>query len=317
MRENEAVKFLKNVSGKVGIFFHDDADGVCSAALVLRFLRQRKIKPVLGTGDIDEDAFKLFAQEPVDAAIFLDYALSQYPEFLGPWKGKPVLIVDHHPVINDLNKLGFLFINPRLDNKNVYISASQIVQKICKKAGLKGGEWIAHIGAVGDKAMKGSRDEETAAAMMDAVKAIEHEAGLVNLAGVIAGMEKMENLIYNTKYQKIYEKYKVELERQVEKFKAVEQSSIVWYEVKSNYSITSSLATHLFDIYPDKTLLIYSCDNHWCKVAGRSNRFDIGNLFRIAVAGIGKGGGHPVAAGAKIPANKLETFRKNLTKLMK
>ena len=311
MHEKEAIKFLNTIEGKVGIFFHDDADGCCSAALVLALLRQRGLKPLLDSGEIDEDSFKKFADHDLDATIFLDYAIDQYPAWLKPWKGKKVLVVDHHPIENNLNKAGFIHVNPRFKKPRAYVSASQIVHDLCKKAGLKNREWVSNIGAAGDRAIEGTSEEKRAAALIDAVKAVEHDRGLVKLAGVLAGLERIERFIYNEKYLEIHQKYEHELNNQLDKFRSVEMEKIMWFENKSNYSLTSSLATRLFEIYPEKTLLIYNKNARWCKIAGRSKNYEMGKLFReIATEVGGKGGGHPVAAGAKIPVGKLAIFRK-------
>lgn len=317
MHETEAVKFLKTVEGNVGIFFHDDTDGCCSAAIVLALLRQRGLKPLLGTGEIDEETFNRFAKEKLDAAIFLDYAVDQYPQWLKHWKGKPVLVIDHHPVTNDLNKLGFLYVNPRLKDAKVYVSASQIVFPICKKAGLEGKDWLERVGGTGDRAIEGGSDEKRATELVDAVKAVEHEDGLVSLAGVLAGLERLDRFIYSEKYMKIHQKYEHELNIQLEKFRAVEMETIIFFETRSNYSLTSSLANRLFEIYPDKTLIIYRCDNRWCKLSSRSRKYDMDKILKEVTAAVGgKGGGHPVAAGAKIPVGKFVTFRKKVIELI-
>ncbi len=313
MRTSEAVNFLKTVEGKVGIFFHDDADGCCAAAIVLSLLRKRGLKPVLDTGEIDSESFARFAKNDLDAVIVLDFAVDQYPDWLKPWKGKPVLIVDHHPPINDLNKSGFLYINPRTEDPKLYISTSQLVHPLCTKAGLKGGDWLVRVGGVGDRALEGNDDEKRAAELIDSVKAVEHETGLVKLASILAGLEKLDRFIYNEKYLKMHQKYEHEINKQLDKFRDVEREDVIWFEVKSNYSVTASLASRLFDIYPDKTLFIYRKDSQSCKIAGRSRKYDLGKIFREVTAVVGgKGGGHPVAAGAKIPTGKMPTFRKKV-----
>ncbi|MBL7160145.1 MAG: hypothetical protein ISS95_01135, partial [Candidatus Aenigmarchaeota archaeon] len=50
----KAVKFLKEIEGSTGIFFHRDTDGVCSAAQMIKFLKGKKIKPELFCGGYDE-----------------------------------------------------------------------------------------------------------------------------------------------------------------------------------------------------------------------------------------------------------------------
>ncbi|MFQ6009786.1 MAG: DHH family phosphoesterase, partial [Candidatus Aenigmatarchaeota archaeon] len=152
----DAVGFLKSIEGSAGIFFHADCDGSCSAALVLALLKNRGLRPKVLAGELDEEFFEAFAKQKVGSVIFLDLAVDQYPELLGPFRKRKVLVIDHHVIHNDLNKMGFIHINPRFKNPELYTSASLVTFDICSKAGLKSRKWIAKLGAVGDRAIKGT-----------------------------------------------------------------------------------------------------------------------------------------------------------------
>lgn len=308
-----ASRFLKNAKEKIGIFFHNDCDGCCSAAIVLSFLKQNKKNAFLFTGDIDEGDFREFSKEEIDTAIFLDFALDQSPEFLDPFKNKRVLIIDHHPIQNDLNKLGFLYINPRFENPSVYKSTSETCFEICKEAGLKGFEWVMRIGAVGDYTLKGTEQEREAAEIIDAVKAVKKEKGMISLARFLTTCKNLEDFLYLEEYQKIKEVFEEEVEKQVKRFEVFGMQN--FFEVKSAYSITSAVAKRLFDLFPEKTIVVYSKSRGFYKISGRSKRIDMGSVFREASKGIGRGGGHPQAAGAKIPAEHFGKFRRRVIEL--
>ena len=49
----KAEEFLKNISGRIAIFFHNDSDGVCSAAMMLKFVKEAD----LYSGDINNDFY--------------------------------------------------------------------------------------------------------------------------------------------------------------------------------------------------------------------------------------------------------------------
>jgi single-stranded DNA-specific DHH superfamily exonuclease len=318
LREPEAVKFLKSIDGKIGIYFHNDADGTTSAALVLALLRKRDLKPKLFCGDIEPEDFRRFARQPMDAAIFLDFPVDPYPELLTPFRDKPVLIIDHHPITNDLNKLGYLYINPRFTAPEVYISVAQICGKLCAKAGLKGFSWLVRLGAVGDRALPGSADEQEAVEIVNAVKAIDREPGLVALANFLSRCSGLPEFIQREGYQRLKWLYRRELERQLQRFEASGHDEINWFRVISPYSITASLCSRIADVYPDRTIIAYTISAGWCKVSARSARYDLGSAFSKAVKAVGgRGGGHPRAAAAKFRAANFERFKRKVLSLLR
>ncbi len=309
MNSKKAINFLKNVNGKIGIFFHNDCDGCCSAAIVLAFLKQNKKNAELFAGDIDEENFKEFAKERVDTAIFLDFAVDQYPKFLEPFKNKNVLVIDHHPIQNDLNKFGFLYINPRFDNPSIYKSAAEACFEICKPNDF---EWVMRVGGTGDRSLKGTEQEEEVAEKIDAVKAVKKEKGIIALARFLTTCKKIEDFLYIEEYQKMKELCDKEIEKQVKKFQVSGMEDINFFQIKSPYSITSAVAKRLFDMYPDKIIIAYSESKGFYKFSGRGKAKDIGSVFRKAAQGLGTGGGHAVAAGAKIPVQRFGEFRRRV-----
>ncbi len=127
MKYDKAVDFLRKVNGNVGIFFHDDTDGACSAALINSLLKQRGVRTTLATGPIDKESFKAFKWIKVDYIVFTDLAIDQYPDWLEMFDKEKIIIIDHHPIHNDLNKMGYLYINSRLTEPDKYISASRLM----------------------------------------------------------------------------------------------------------------------------------------------------------------------------------------------
>lgn len=312
MNEKKAAEFLKNVSGKTGIFFHNDCDGCCSAAIILAFLKQNKKNAELFSGDIDEDDFREFAKQNVDTAIFVDFAVDQYPEFLKPFLGKKVLVIDHHPIQNDLNKQGFLYVNPRFENPSIYKSDAEVCFEICRSVGLVNYEWLMRIGAEADRSIKGSEQEKEGAELIDAVKAVKRTEVLVALSRFLTTCKRIEDFLYIDEYQKMREICSKEIEKQVKKFQISMMDNINFFEIKSPYSLTSQVAKRLFDLFPDKVIIAYSESKGYFKFSGRGKANDIGAVFRKAVEGIGTGGGHAVAAGAKIPVAKFGEFRRRV-----
>jgi single-stranded DNA-specific DHH superfamily exonuclease len=314
MNVDKAVDFLENVKGNVGVFFHDDADGACSGALINSVLKDLEITTTLACGPIDKSSFDAFKFIKTDYVIILDLAVDQYPDWLAPFDKKTTMIIDHHPLHNDLNKLGFLHINSRFEDSKKYVSASEICMEICKKIGLKNKDWIGRLGAVGDKSIEGEPDEQEAAEMIDANKSVRGPESIIKIAKFLTTANKLDDFLYTTEFRKPLETIKGEIERQVKKFEMTDMADVNFFEFKGNYSMLSMLSNALFERYPKKTIIVYRRSEGFMKVSGRSHKFDLGKIFSDATKGIGEGGGHPQASGAKMKEKDFDIFKKRVLK---
>jgi single-stranded DNA-specific DHH superfamily exonuclease len=309
----EAVRFLKEISGDAEVIFHSDCDGCCSGAIVLAYLKQKDVKFVPLAGDIEESTFE--AKGRAGSTIIVDLAIDSYPEWISHLKKGRVLIMDHHMIKNDLNKSGFIHVNPRFDDPNLYTSASMVTYGVCTKAGLKGFEWLAKVGAVGDRALKGSEKEKEAAFMIDSVKAVRKEKGLVSLAKYLSTCKTLEEFLENDKYIRLKEILENEVEKQITLFELTCSGEINFFELRSRYSMLAIVSSRLLDMYPKKTIIIYSQKGDIYKVSTRSNTYNMAELVGKAAKGIGRAGGHPAAAGGTV--SDFGLFRARLEKLMK
>jgi len=309
----ESVRFLKEISGTVDVIFHADCDGCCSGAIMLAFLKQKDVKAVPVAVDLEEEFFSSLGN--ADYTVILDLAIDHYKEWISHLKKGHVLVIDHHVIRNNLNKLGFIHVNPRFGDPNLYTSASMVTHDVCRKAGLNVLEWVGKVGAVGDRALKGDEKEKTAAYMVDAVKAIRKEKGLVSLAKHLSRCESIDEFLKEDKYVNLKETLESELEKQIALFDITSSGEIVFFEVKSRYSITAILSSMLSDMYPKKTIMIFTKKGDIYKVSGRSQKYNLAEAFEKASNGIGKGGGHPAAAGATV--NDVFAFKARLEKLLK
>lgn len=317
MDYREAVDFLKKSKGKIGIFFDNDADGTSAAALLLAYFKERNVKAESVSGTIEKHVFDNFGKEDFDFYIFCDFPLSFYPEFLEPFVGKNVMIIDHHPIQKDLNKMGFIFINPRVENPEVYISTSHLVLDICNKAGLKNFEWLARIGMSGDREIVGSQEEKEASNIINSIAIVKGIEELPKVAKFLSGCKRIEEFVYKKEYQKINKIVDRNIDKNVESFVKSGIKDVNFFESKSKYGIASTISTKLFDMYPDKTIIVYSRGKDHCKISGRTRKFDIGKIFKEASEGLGSGGGHPVAASAKIDSKDFNEFKKRLIRMIK
>lgn len=285
-------EFLESIEGSVSLFFHNDCDGVSSGALMLTYLKTKGITPELHCGSIDKNVFEKYARHVSDNNIFLDYPIDNYPEYLEPFKEKKVLVIDHHPIIHDLNKKGFIHINPRFKDPKIYKSASQVTYEILEKMGLKGFDWLMRLGAVGDHAIEGTDEENEAADVVSAVESIRKCKGMITLAEFLSTCKHLKDFMYKDSYQKMKNTIDKELDKQVAKFDCTVHGDPSFFEVRSRYGITSKLSSKLFDMYPKKTLILYTKSGSIWKISGRSRKHDVNELFKKAAKDIGTGGGH-------------------------
>ncbi len=311
----EALKFISEISEPPGIFFHKDADGCISASLFMALLKTRGIKPSLDCGDVDEDYFKKFSKTKCDTAIFLDFSVDNYPHYLEPFKGRKMMVIDHHKILNDLNEMGIVYVNPRFDDPEAYISTSQLAFEICSKAGLEGFEWLMRIGAAADRAIKASKEELEAANLIDAIKSVKKESGLLKLPQFLVNCKKIEDFLYEERFQKVKALYDNEIEKQMRLFEAKRKEGVNWISVRSRYGLTGTLCTLILDAYPDITVFTYSkkADGSY-NISGRSKKYDMGKIFSEASKGIGQGGGHVVAAGGNV--SDIREFKRRAGKML-
>lgn len=310
----EAVDFLKAAKGKVGILFDGDCDGVCAGAILAAFFSQKNVEVKLFTGELDNGTFDDFAKQPLDYWIIADFPVAEKPEWISPLKGKSVLIIDHHPPINDLNKLGFIYVNPRLKDPKIYFCTSHIASDLVSKAGMKDVEWLGRLGQIGDHEIEGSDAEREATDIINAVVATKKDRSLVVLVKYLS-QASFKQLLTEKRYLKLRDEFVKELDKQVALYELSAVGDVTFFEVRSKFSMAALVATRLLELYPRRTIITYSRKKHEWGVSGRSKKYDMGEMFRKAAEGMGQAGGHPVAAGGKI--NDIDLFKQRIQKMLK
>lgn len=155
---NEAVNFFNSFNNKktIKIVSHHDADGICSAALLIKLLNNFKINysisivSVLNSTNINE-----FAKENYEHYIFSDLGSSYINLINDVFDEKKVLILDHHIINQNIKtKKNICHINPYLSKINASneISGSGVVYLFCEKLDKSfiSLSYLALIGAIGD-----------------------------------------------------------------------------------------------------------------------------------------------------------------------
>ncbi len=122
---------------------------------------------------------------------------------------------------------------------------------------------------------------------------------------------------------KINEEYTREiLEELVKRRREIREGFCIRYLVMEDGTSASPIAT-TFSRYllTDKPLVVVSIKNEHAKVSARTNedlasRVDLAEVMKVAAEKVGgRGGGHRVAAGANIPADRVDEFLKEVDRL--
>ncbi len=333
---------LLTVKGKKYIIYHRDSDGVCSAAQIMKVYKG--FRGLCREGPILDDSFIKFLilSEP-KVIVFVDLPVDQHHEKLIKLKEKTdagIAIIDHHPFEKDMNSEGIIHINNMFldDFKDSYIPASCIIWRLLGEMGNDSEpySWIAGIGVIGDygpkecmdviksvrrqnpELVKGEimkcslsngSDMISASITVRGLKGADYSLKLLRKSESFYDFVSDDNLI---EWNGILQSEVARLADDFRKNKEIdEKKKLIFYEIKSDLSISSIISTVVSEMYSTHVIVIYKKWNDSFKVSMRcqDGHVDVGELGKKCSEGIGTGGGHRKAAGAFINSD-WDTFRK-------
>jgi len=329
-----------SIAGKKLVFYHNDPDGISSAALWLAAFPE--FEAVAREGPIMKPSFvRWIAGQDPDVLVFLDLPVDQEWKKIQwlckQYKELKIIIIDHHIPDKDLNSDQIIHINNKLDSlfKDKYLPAAFTVYNVLyAMAGADGKEklermkWVAGAGIIGDY---GQRDcADFFKGIRSRMKAMDQVADLISAAVTLKGRKgadrvlkillrvKDEKEFLERKMLQLWKRYVdgeiAETMKEYRKGKeGFKELNLVMFRIKSKLNIVSVISTLLSEKHPRKIILIYklSAKGMW-KVSGRlqNGRLDLGSLFKQVVKGNGSGGGHKQAAGARV--NDWDKFKRKL-----
>ncbi len=337
-------KFLET-PGKRLLFYHHDADGVCSAALLLKFFRGFETMPREGPR-LEEGFVDDVVKKKPDLLVFLDIPVDQewraVREIQRRLPDLRLIIIDHHIPEKDLNSSRTVHYNPRF-KKDIYLPNAYLVYRILEALGkdIKSLKWIAGMGIIGDYGfrecksfLQGLEKENPgilkggpfSSRLGKATELISHAITLKGLKGAREALELLikeesfEGFAKNQRLRLWSKKVKREIKRILAGFErdriAYPNTSLLEYRIRSRLNLTSIISTILATENPRKVIMIVKETERGFKVSLRcqSGKINLGALVKRAVKGIGSGGGHKKAAGALV--RDLELFRERLINLL-
>jgi single-stranded DNA-specific DHH superfamily exonuclease len=326
-----------DTGGRKILLYHNDPDGVCSAALLLKFFPGFETIPRPGPRISDEFLGELVEKKP-GLVLFLDTPVDQEERKIRRLQketGCRIIIIDHHIYEKDLNSKGILHMNPRFRKSKAYIPCSAMVYSMLGGMGFDVGRlcWIASMGIIGDYEIEDSADilEECRdeypylLGKRPLDSKLSEGADLISYAVIVKGPkgagESLKVLLKAVGFEDFFGNRRLqgwgkEMEREfdfivkdAEKEEHTERGLDI-YTIKTRFNVASLVATRFSEKYPDRIILVRKELKDGWKVCLRnqSGRVNLGRIVKKCVRGIGSGGGHERAAG--VMTKDWEKFRK-------
>jgi single-stranded DNA-specific DHH superfamily exonuclease len=335
-----------NTPGKRLLFYHRDADGICSAALLLKFFGGFESNARQGPR-IEREFVKEILEKRPDLLVFLDLPVDQEWEKLKEIMEKlpkaRVVVIDHHIHERDMNSDRIVHVNPRFF-ADKYIATSYAVFKLMQSLGKDVSPlvWISSIGIIGDYDIKDCRDvlelsEKTYPGSIgkDPMRsklgyASELICSAVTVKGDEGALKVLKTLLESKDYRKFLESKRLKTwhksvrEEMARVIKDAYRNREIHaklglqiYTIRTRMSLTSAVSTYFAEKFPEKTIIIRKrFEGEWkLSFRNQSGRVNVGQLAKKCVQGIGTGGGHKKAAGAII--SDWDKFRERLLEEMR
>lgn len=325
---------------RTALIFHRDADGLCSAAIVIHAMEKMGIeipKTFAATNNSIQPILKKV--KGFDKIVVVDIDIVYLKKFLSSLE-KEIMIVDHHPPRGDLNTEKIIYINPHFSYPEIYQPASYILYKLFSHfLDMKEIEWVAVVGTSGDYGFENCKDlMQKWVRIKRKEEILETEFGkaalTLNGAGAIIGYENVLEELLKTKnvneifenkkivdgYKQFLKKYEIAKKMFVKNMKEIKELNLMISEIKSleKQRFGSPLATEFGTVYPKKIIVLISRENGVCSISARgvfgaAGELHLGKLMEKCCKGIGGGGGHRQAAGGTVSSKKVEIFKKRMT----
>ncbi|MBW6451340.1 MAG: hypothetical protein K0B02_01260 [DPANN group archaeon] len=353
----DACVFIEKLSSKkICIVYHDDCDGVSSAALLVKYLSKDndiETVSVRNAPSITEDLMSIILSKKPDVVIIADFAggidisAKTFSE-----NGIFTLVLDHHVPGIYLFHEDVIYSNPRLENLSMPAS-SYIYEILSNIINMDEYLWIAAAGTIADFGASERPDLVKACIKrypdlfeydgLDNSKLFDTSFGLipnsVSYATVWGGYKGAEfalkcMLSCNTPYEfiskknddlkKLFENYtdvESEILKNVDLFRKQHktQGKVKYMVIESGYQIKSIISTI---VSPKETAYVFIViqekgNEMSMSLRNQSGDYNLNNIIQLASKDIdAHGGGHPKASGAVVSKKDYGTFLENLLNLI-
>lgn len=352
-----AVSFINSIKSKskVAIVHGHDTDSICSAAIIYKLIKsENKIDSDLiiseSNSHLKEKTFEKLKRLKPNYVIIVDIANIGVDIATKMRAFSQIMIIDHH-VPRGYGKV--TYVNPRVFDREVYLPATYVCYKIYEKF-LNPEEiaWIAGIGTLGDFGMRNcldlfnkikSENRELVESfelndeilieksllgkltqIVDSGMVVKDVAGSVFALKVLIDAKKYKDVMSNKTLLRYYKMVEDEFKRIEADFNKNKKiiDNIVFYEIKSKLKLKSAFSSKIERVFDDKVVVVYQKEVESYNISlrrGKKVQVDLDDLAKESVMGIkgADGGGHPSAAGMRVPIRYIKNALENLRLKMK
>lgn len=318
------ISFLDEIekNERVALVYDTDVDGIASASLVLLALK-RMGKEIKGTIPLTFETAKKLSSitRRFDRVITVDVPTDLIEKQLKKIKSK-MLIIDHHPG-SDLNSKDVVFVNPRLEDPEIYQPTSYIAYKMLLRF-VRDRKWVAVLGTVGDYGIEDCRDLVKIKDKKSVRKTVFGKAAMLATGSIaIWGPEKtleffllsknLKELARNKKIILADKKFEGELKINEASFKRNLEvhGRLMMSKIKPKYrGVGSALINRLSTENPEKILILFEDVDNKYRIHGRNQtgRIHVGKLFKKLCGG----GGHREAGAGTVKKKEINRFKEEL-----
>lgn len=330
--EKKFFDFISRLSDKdkVAVISHNDADGIASAAIVSKVIGNLEYVFFMGyKPEILKPVVSELKKRKINKVIFSDLAIGEgeISDVGEIAKFAEVLIIDHHVFSSDLNSEKVVYLKAKSDFPAAYM-CYYLFSKIQEIPG-----WIAAVGTASDRVDlyhnsnaskvfddfglgEASKEGYFWKYVMNLGYALIYFKGrekevydIFMKAGRIEDLDSLDE--YASDVQKELDFYLNEFEKKHE-----EMWDLQFYYYEPKYSINSMLVNAISVRNREMTYIFVTNEEEFLRISARrqDRKIDCTALLRNAVEGLpnSESGGHPMAAGARVPPEFLNKFKENL-----
>jgi len=336
---------------KVAIIHHTDADGICSAVITMKAIEKiTGRKPVAvspfeyGNRKQALEAAGLFKKKKANILVIVDIGLDgTHNSLLKKLRFEKCLVIDHHKMRQDLNSKKTVFLKAEFfteKDSSSYVTSKFAFDLFNIVVDLKGLDWVACIGILGDMSFKQWRQfvEETIARRKIPLSMLYSALELIAAVEVVAKGKITEllwlfynakglNDVLESKFKKYLAEFRQEKDLLVEGFDGKAESfpeiELFFYAIKARHgNIKSYVVNEISQMHPNETIILLQFAGAG-KVRFSARRQDgkikMNELLVEAVKGIpnASAGGHAPAAAGSVPKKYLGGFKENIVKILK
>jgi single-stranded DNA-specific DHH superfamily exonuclease len=320
-----------NDSDKIALISHTDLDGIVAAKIANEILNANIVK-FISYSDMDNKLIKELKNNKVTKVVFTDLLIED-PLFIeNIQKFADILIIDHHLFKQDYNSEEVVFIN-----SEGYCASYLSYALFSKVQDLEKLDWLVALASIADWFYFKNQNfmKKTFEKYGDEFIIKDNS---IRKSGIFWNLQwdiSLALIYYRENLRKVYDSLgpkfpeignlkqaskavQNDIDSEIKRFDLDKEQykEVIFYEVKSQYPVSSFVSSILSSKYQDNTLVIVRSDDKYYHVSTRrqDGKVNMNQFLKDVLEGLedSSGGGHQKAGGAHFLKKDLEEFKKRL-----